>query len=40
VVETPQGEVEIEKGDLVLFPKGLSCRWKVKEKVRKYYSLE
>ncbi len=40
VVETPQGEVEIKKGDLVLFPKGLSCRWKVKEKIRKYYSLE
>ncbi len=40
VVETSQGEVEINKGDLVLFPQGLSCRWKVLEKVRKHYRFE
>jgi uncharacterized cupin superfamily protein len=29
----------IEKGDLVTFPKGLRCRWKVLEPVRKHYNL-
>ena len=29
----------IEKGDLVTFPKGLRCRWKVIEPVRKHYNL-
>lgn len=37
-VETPEGEsVEIGPGDLVTFPKGLSCTWKVHEKIRKVY---
>jgi uncharacterized protein len=30
-------EVEIKKGDLVKFPKGLRCTWHVYEKVRKVY---
>jgi len=39
-VITENGEkVIIEKGDLVTFPKGLKCRWKVIEPVRKHYNL-
>ncbi len=29
--------VHIQKGDLVIFPVGLSCVWKVKHDVRKHY---
>lgn len=39
-IKTPQGELEIEKGDLVLFPKGLKCTWEVLEKIRKVYRFE
>ncbi len=39
IVETDEGNVEIGKGDLVTFPKGLKCRWKVLEPVRKVYSF-
>lgn len=39
-VKTPTGEVEINKGDLVLFPKGLKCTWNVVEKIRKVYRFE
>ncbi len=38
VVKTGDGdEVEFGKGDYVTFPKGLSCRWEVKEPVKKHY---
>ena len=39
VVVTPdEGQpVEIHKGDLVTFPKGMSCRWAVRKEVRKHY---
>ena len=41
VVTTDSGEkAEINKGDLVLFPKGLKCRWQVLEQVRKVYRFE
>lgn len=33
-------EVEINKGDLALFPKGLKCQWHVVEKIRKVYRFE
>ncbi len=36
-VNTPTGNVTIGKGDLVTFPKGLSCTWHVKQAVRKHY---
>jgi len=38
----PEGgpPVEIGKGDLVLFPKGMKCRWEVQEKIRKVYRFE
>jgi hypothetical protein len=38
-VSTDKGEVEIGTGDLVTFPKGLSCTWHVKQAVRKHYSF-
>jgi len=41
IVETPDGQkVEIKKGDLVKFPAGLKCVWKVLEAVRKHYNFE
>ena len=38
-VKTPSGEVEINKGDLVTFPKDLSCTWEVIEPVKKVYTF-
>jgi uncharacterized cupin superfamily protein len=39
IVVTPEGgsPVEIRPGDLVVFPNGMSCRWRVLRKVRKHY---
>jgi uncharacterized protein len=38
VIKPEKGEsVEIKKGDLVKFPAGLKCVWKVTEKIRKVY---
>jgi uncharacterized protein len=41
VTVTPDGgePVEIEQGDLVTFPAGMSCRWDVKSPVRKHYKF-
>jgi len=39
-VKTDFEEIEINKGDLVVFPKGLDCVWNVIEPVKKYYSFE
>ena len=39
-IETDAGEVHIGKGDFVIFPKGLSCFWDVKEAVRKHYRFQ
>ncbi len=39
-VELPDGKVvKVEKGDLAVFPKGLSCRWNIKSKVKKHYNF-
>jgi len=38
-VETPDGIVHFEKGDLVTFEPGLSCKWKVNKPVRKYFNF-
>lgn len=38
-VKTAKGEVEIKKGDLVTFPKGLACTWCVIERIRKVYKF-
>lgn len=36
---TPDGgrAVTIAKGDLVTFPKGMSCHWNIRKPVRKHY---
>ena len=41
VVVTPEGgaPVEVGAGDLVTFPRGMSCTWKVLEPVRKHYTF-
>ncbi len=39
-IKTDSEEISIEKGDLVTFPKGLSCVWKVHEAVKKHYKFE
>lgn len=38
-VKTDDGEVQFGAGDLVVFPKGLSCVWAVAKKVRKHYQF-
>ncbi len=38
-VKTADEEVEINKGDLVTFPKGLKCTWNVIEKIKKVYTF-
>jgi uncharacterized cupin superfamily protein len=41
VVTSDDGqEVKVGKGDLVTFPKGMSCKWKVNVPVRKHYIFE
>jgi len=42
VVVTPDDgdPVEIKKGDLVTFPRGMKCRWKIRKAVRKHYKFE
>jgi uncharacterized protein len=39
VIVTPEGgePVAMGKGDLVTFPAGMSCTWKVNKPVRKHY---
>jgi uncharacterized protein len=39
VVVTPEGgePVEVQAGDLVTFPQGLSCTWRITQPVRKHY---
>jgi hypothetical protein len=39
---TPQGgeAVTVGQGDLVTFPDGMSCTWKVTKPVRKHYRFE
>lgn len=40
VVEYEGGKkVEFSKGDLVAFPRGLSCVWEIKEDIRKHYKF-
>jgi uncharacterized cupin superfamily protein len=29
--------VEVGQGDLVTFPQGMSCTWKIRKDVRKHY---
>lgn len=41
VVVTPEqgAALEFGQGDLVIFPKGLSCTWNILETVRKHYNF-
>ena len=38
-VKTPYETVSFGKGDLVIFPQGLSCTWQVKKPVKKHYKF-
>ena len=40
VIVTEEGgeSVEIKAGDLVFFPKGMKCKWKVIERIEKVYT--
>lgn len=41
IVEPENGEaVTIKPGDLVIFPAGMSCKWKISSPVRKHYNFE
>ena len=41
VVKTDEGEeYEFGKGDFVTFPRGLSCKWDIKEPVKKHYNFK
>ena len=42
VTVTPEGgePVTVGKGDLVTFPQGMSCTWKIKMPVSKHYTFE
>ncbi len=39
-VETAQETVRFSAGDMVVFPRGLECNWKVLQPVRKHYLIE
>ncbi|MDX1823084.1 MAG: cupin domain-containing protein [Thiohalomonadales bacterium] len=41
VVVTPEGgePVEMGSGDLVIFPKGMKCKWEIREDVKKHYNF-
>lgn len=41
VVVTPDGgePLRIGKGDLVVFPAGMSCTWDIKQAVKKHYNF-
>ncbi len=38
-VKTDEEIVRFGEGDLVTFPEGLECVWRIKEDVKKYYKL-
>ncbi len=42
VIVTPAGgqPVQMGKGDLVTFPAGMSCTWKILQAVKKHYCFE
>jgi uncharacterized cupin superfamily protein len=42
VVVTPDGgqPVQMGKGDLVTFPTGMSCTWKITKDVKKHYCFD
>jgi len=42
VIVTPDGgePVSMGAGDLVIFPKGMSCTWEIREPVEKHYKFD
>ncbi len=36
----PENTVEINSGDYVIFPKGLSCVWEVHKSIKKHYTFK
>ncbi len=38
-VTTEKGKVNFGKGDFVVFPNGLKCRWKITQPIKKYYKF-
>lgn len=42
VIVTPDGgePVQMGKGDLVTFPRGMSCTWEIRQDVKKHYNFE
>ncbi|MCK4917565.1 MAG: cupin domain-containing protein [Candidatus Omnitrophica bacterium] len=39
-IEMPDAsKVKIEKGDMVIFPQGLDCKWHIYKKVKKHYKF-
>ena len=36
----PENTVEINSGDYVIFPKGLSCIWEVHKSIKKHYTFK
>ena len=38
-VKTDEEEVHFGKGDLVKFPEGLKCTWKINQRVKKHYKF-
>ncbi len=42
VVVTPNGgqPVTIKRGDLAIFPAGMSCTWDIKAPIRKHYEID
>ena len=39
IVEAYGKKYEINKGDLVHFPKGMACNWDIKEDIKKVYTF-
>jgi len=40
IVETEDGQrVEVKKGDLAVFPKGLKCTWFIEEPMQKHFNI-
>ncbi len=39
ILETKNGTIKFGKGDFVVFPEGLSCKWRVLKPVKKHYKF-
>lgn len=39
VIPSSGDPVEIGRGDLVVFPEGMDCRWEIRDEIRKHYKF-